>query len=94
MSKPGPFFSPLEERLAGEQASLALDECRVMLEALRLRLRSEANLAQPVHRYQRLATAQLAVEAASEVLSQLGAASEDTGVNPYLTAPDRLRKLP
>jgi hypothetical protein len=94
MSDPGPFFSPLEEKLAGANADIALDECRAMLEALRVRLRSQASLAQPVSRYQRLATAQLAVDAASEVLSRIEGASETTSVNPYVTAPDQLRKLP
>lgn len=94
MSTPGPFFSPLEERLAGAHPEAALDECRALLDELRVRLQAEAALAQPVRRYQRVVAARLAVDAASEVISQIGSVGANAAANPYSTAPDQLRKLP
>ncbi len=84
-------FSPLEERLAGPEASAAVSECQAVLAEMRQRLNAEAATHQPVARFQHIEACRLAVEAASEVISEVGASDSDLAPNPFHVGPDHLR---
>ena len=84
-------FSPLEERLAGPEASAVSSECQAVLADLRQRLGAEAAAQQPVARFQRIAACRLAVEAASAVLSEVRGSSSEAAPNPFHVGPDHLR---
>lgn len=84
-------FSPLEERLAGSEAGAASSDCLAVLSGVRQRLNAEASAHQPVARFQRIAACRLAVEAASEVLSEVHAGGSQPAPNPFHVGPDHLR---
>jgi hypothetical protein len=84
-------FSKLEERLASPEAAQALGECRQLLSSLSERLRSLSSGHLPVAQYRRIEAAQLAIEAASEVLSAAGTAHTVAAPNPFQTGPDQIR---